>query len=333
MSEYRHQPLTDQWILIAGNRETRPSDYVQHDSTLANHNCPFCVGNESETPKSILTFSDSESSPWCVRVFENKYPALTSTPNEPRQSLGPYESFHGFGRHELIVLSPRHVESFSELSSAERRLSLLAFQKRLVDAYEEPSIQHAVVFQNCRLDAGASIQHVHCQLMGTTLVPPQIEHQAQRQADYRRQQGRSLLHELVATEQDSGQRTVAETDHLTAFCPFASRQPYEVWIAPKLPDETDSFFRLSDSLLDELSELIQQAVVRLEHVLPQVAYNTIVHLPPKTADWREQRGTWYTEIFPRINKTAGFEWATGCMINQVPPEVAARRLRKNSPSS
>ena len=115
--------------------------------------------------------------------------------------------------------------------------------------------------------------------------------------------------------------------------PFASRQPYEVWIAPKSPDETDSFFDLSDSLLDELSELIQQAVVRLENVLPQVAYNTIVHLPPKTADWREQRGTWYTEIFPRINKTAGFEWATGCMINQVPPEVAARRLRKNSPSS
>ena len=135
--------------------------------------------------------------------------------------------------------------------------------------------------------------------MGTTLVPPLVEHQAQRQADYRRQQGRSLLHELVATEQDSGQRTVAETDHLTAFCPFASRQPYEVWIAPKSPDETDSFFDLSDSLLDELSELIQQAVVRLENVLPQVAYNTIVHLPPKTADWREQRGTWYTEIVSR----------------------------------
>ena len=231
------------------------------------------------------------------------------------------------------MLSPRHVESFSELSPAERRLSLLAFQKRLIEAYEDPSIQHAVVFQNCRLDAGAAIQHVHCQLMGTTLGPPQVEHQAQRQADYRRQQGRSLLHELVATEQDSGQRTVAETDHLTAFCPFASRQPYEVWIAPKSPDETDSFFDLSDSLLDELSELIQQAVVRLENVLPQVAYNTIVHLPPKTADWREQRGTWYTEIFPRINKTAGFEWATGCMINQVPPEVAAHRLRENSPSS
>jgi UDPglucose--hexose-1-phosphate uridylyltransferase len=332
MSEYRYQPLTDQWILIAGNREQRPNDYAQSQTVSHTRPCPFCLGHESETPEAIVTYPQAPTGEWSVRVFANKYPALFPVPNEPRQELGPYASFRGHGQHELMVLSPRHVESFSELTPEERHLSLLAFQQRLVRTYEEPKIAHAVVFQNCRLDAGASIQHVHCQLIGTTLVPPSISRVAQRQQQYQTQHGQSLLHAIACTEREAGCRVIAETEYFQAFCPYASRQPYETWVTPKVPDDCCSFFLLSQTHLNELSELIQQVITRLEKLFPQIAYNTILHLPPKSAAWKEQRGNWYAEIFPRLNKTAGFEWATGCMINQVAPEIAAERLKSNAAS-
>ena len=333
MSDYRYQPLTDQWILIAGNREQRPNDYVQSQVVSHDRPCPFCLGNESETPEAIVTYPDDQIREWSIRVFANKYPALSPVANEPRQTRGPYTSFHGFGQHELIVLSPRHIESFTELTSEERQLSLHAFQQRLLRTYEDAAISHAVVFQNCRVDAGASVQHVHCQLIGTTIVPPTIELIAQRQQQYRTQHGQSLLQSIATTELADSCRVVAETDHFLAFCPFASRQPFETWVTPKLPDDCRSFFQLPHPELDELSELIQLVVANIEKLYPKIAYNMILHVPPKSANWREGRGTWYVEIFPRINKTAGFEWATGCMINQVAPEIAAQRLRADVMSS
>ena len=35
---------------------------------------------------------------------------------------------------------------------------------------------------------------------------------------------------------------------------------------------------------------------------------------------------WYVEITPRVSVVAGFEQATGVLVNTVPPEQAAREL-------
>ena len=40
---------------------------------------------------------------------------------------------------------------------------------------------------------------------------------------------------------------------------------------------------------------------------------------------------WHFEVLPITARPAGFEWGTGCYINAVPPEEAARRLRESIP--
>ena len=151
MSDYRYQPFTDQWVLVAGNRQERPNEFVPSSQRVEQQVCPFCRGNESETPETLAAYpAYPNSQDWDVRVFPNKYPALRPVPSQSMQHRGPYVQRDGFGIHELIVLSSRHVESLSELSQDECRLSMIAFQDRLRAAYAEPETQHAVLFQNCR---------------------------------------------------------------------------------------------------------------------------------------------------------------------------------------
>ena len=58
-------------------------------------------------------------------------------------------------------------------------------------------------------------------------------------------------------------------------------------------------------------------------------YNVVVHTaPPGDAPFH-----WYVEIVPRVSVVAGFEQATGILVNTVPPDQAAdaaareRRIR------
>lgn len=329
MSDYRYQPLTDQWVLVAENREQRPNDYRPRAEYQPDRPCPFCVGHEPATPEALAFYPGSNLGEWLVRVVPNKFPALTSASTGPRESRGPYEKFIGFGIHELIVLSPRHIESFSDLNAAERHTTLIAFQDRVRLAWSWPEIRATVLFQNCRSDAGASIQHVHCQHIATSVIPPELLRKWERQELSRKQCGRTLLESIVEFETREQRRVVFENDGLVAFCPFASRLPYEIWIAPQRAKEQPAFETLSSSQLHCLADAIHSCIDRLERSLPSAAYNIVIHVPPRvdaTAD--HLPGHWMVEIFPRLNKTAGFEWATGCMINQVSPESAAERLRE-----
>ena len=330
MSDYRYHPLTDQWVLMAGNRQGRPSEFCQQQTHLETRPCPFCLGHESETPDAVKIYPTyPEQTAWSVRVFPNKYPALTETQSGPVKQFGPYASFVGFGIHELIVLSPRHVESFGALTTLERELSLFAFQERLRTAYRNEEIRHAVVFQNCRVDAGASIQHVHCQLIGTSVTPPEIRRRAERQQRYYEQHGHSLLEAIVKFELEAETRLIDQSNDWVEFCPYASGMPYQTWLTPRFPDSQPDFLSLDRSQLNELAKRLQHSISRLESTLSSPAYNFVVHLPPDDDAPQDMPRPWYIEVMPRINKTAGFEWATDCLINQVPPENAARHLRDN----
>jgi len=332
MSDYRYQPLTDQWILIAADREIRPNDYRPRHEYAPDRPCPFCIGHEPDTPEAIAFYpAGSGLGEWLVRVVPNKFPALKPTPTETPRRTGPWTEFRGFGLHELVVLSPRHVESYSELDGPERGTSFVAFQDRIRLAWTWPDIRHAVLFQNCRVDAGASIRHVHSQLIATAVVPPEIARRHQRQQSHREATGQTLLESIVADERREQGRVVLERDGFVAFCPYASRLSYELWIAPDEPS-AEPFEGLTTERLGRLADLLHAAVIALEGTLPGIAYNFVIHLPPRVPG-ETSSGHWWIELFPRINKLAGFELATGCMINQVPPDIAAGRLRDHIPAA
>jgi UDPglucose--hexose-1-phosphate uridylyltransferase len=336
MSEYRQDPLSRRWVIIGcDERATRPNEFVEATVRQKNVACPFCAGNEGETPPPVASYSGPDNGEWLVRVVPNKYPAVTAeaAPCSTCQPLSPDASagmVPGFGRHEVIIESPRHVASLSELTATEGDLVFTAYRDRIRELKADGRFRYVQIFKNVGAAAGASLEHVHSQLLALPGIPEVLQQELTSSEEFFRQQGRSLLSELIGQELASGQLVVGQTQHLVAFCPFASRFPYEVWIAPSR--QRSQFEAVENGELGELSTLTRDIVGRIEKVMGQSAYNYFLHSLPFDTTAHDHYH-WHIEIIPRLTKVAGFEWSTGCFINPYPPESAAAHLRAADPGA
>jgi len=130
---------------------------------------------------------------------------------------------------------------------------------------------------------------------------------------------------VLEHERSLGDRIVAESEHFVVFCPYASRFPFEMCVVPRA--HTSRFSELADEQIPDLAAVLQEAIARLETCLEAPPYNYLVHTGPVGAP--EAPGYhWHIELIPRVTRTAGFEWGTGCYINPMEPERAAGYLRE-----
>ena len=169
MPEYRHEPLTDQWVIIAPDRQRRP-DQLHSAPPVRSVNvpCPFCAGHEGETPVELAAYhAPSDDTVWQVRVVPNKYPAVHLDVDEG--SAHPL-IMPGQGAHEVIIESPRHVVSFSELTDEQAEFTFMAYRDRLRALKQDSRLAYGQVFKNSRAGGGASLEHSHSQLIATTML-------------------------------------------------------------------------------------------------------------------------------------------------------------------
>jgi UDPglucose--hexose-1-phosphate uridylyltransferase len=343
LAEYRRDALTGSWVIISKERAQRPHDIEEVAQENLGVTCPFCKGNEKlATPASVTYFLDGSSvtdsdpffisgrrkrNDWQVRVIPNKYPAVdaecrSEAPHQGERTL--LEAIPAFGIHEVIVESPDHVTSFCDVTAGQAELTLRAYQDRLRMLAQRPELRYAQVFKNVGAAGGASLEHSHSQIVATSILPSRIAGRIARCQEHRARTAQGLVADLVAEERRNGERIVAEVDGIVVLCPFASRFPYEVWLTTIEPQS-----RFEDSAplqIRLLSQLLQRVVTAFERTLPRPAYNFCLDTAPfdsaLAADYH-----WRLEVFPRVAKAAGFEWATGDFINPVPPEDAAAQLR------
>ncbi len=325
MSELRQDPLTGRWTIIGSERAGRPNEFIEESVRLTAGSCPFCAGNEHETPDAVSFYP--ARGPWQVRVVPNKYPAVALVngvngfhgPKLPALVKQP-----GWGTHEVIIESPRHVVSMSELSSQEATLVFRAYRDRLRALRNVEGLRYVQIFKNVGPAAGASMEHAHSQLIALNRVPEAIEQEIGCFSSSHEENGQPLLETILAGELVAKQRIVAETERYVAFCPWASRFPYEVCLAPR--KQQASYEDVKDAELGEIAGIVRDVIGRIERTLGVPAYNFFLHTQPFDTP-RCDHYHWHIEIFPRVTKTAGFEWSTGCFINPVPPEAAAETLR------
>jgi UDPglucose--hexose-1-phosphate uridylyltransferase len=348
-SELRHDWLADRWVIIAPQRSERPEDFshivtVDRDSSR----CPFCVGHECETPAPVASYGcagGTRGAGWQVRVVPNKFPAVNgvhyridpdhSGPkfgDQPALDLNPphFSNINLFSRrglsggHEVIIESPKHLQSLTELDRQTVGLVFQAYRDRLAYWRTERNSPYAVVFKNVGHDAGASLAHTHSQLIATDLLPTEVSRHLERMEQFRRSEGACLFCRMLAEESEQGLRIVEQTPLFTAFCPFASRLPSMVCILPN--SHWSAFEKLDSRMLDELAWLTHRLIRRIERCYPNAAYNFVIHTAPAVAA-ESDAYHWRIELFPRLTKVAGFEWGSDCYINPIAPEKAAATLR------
>lgn len=328
MPEFRKDPVSDHWVIIAPNRHLRPEQLGDGRRDRPPSRCPFCRGHEADTPAAVAAYDRhglvSDESAWQVRIVQNKYPALDA--DERPRTAGPalYEVRPGLGVHEVIIEAPDHVLDFGALNPWQTELVFLAYRDRLRSLRAHPRIAYGQLFKNSGAAAGASLEHIHSQLIGTPLVPTQIQAELARADAYSQRHGQCVFCAMIQAELADGARVVFDSEAFVAFCPFASQFPYEIWVLPKRHD--CSFDRTEDGEVRELAQAVRDIVARTESALDSPAFNFLIHTSPFRLS-PVSYFHWHLEFFPRLTKTAGFEWGAGDYINTVSPEDAASRLR------
>lgn len=330
--EWRFDPLTGRTVLIAPERAERPLETGLH--------CPFCEGNESETPPEVRAYRDPNSAPngpgWRVRVVPNRYAAVRldadrgggtrlppnasgATPAEAefrRQAASP-----AVGVAEVFIECPQHETKFRNLSRNQFVAVLRAWRDRLKVWSEDGRIRYLTIFKNEGRGAGASVEHCHSQLIGVADIPITTWHEEGpiRGSGQRRDEC-ALCHDLRSGAQ-LAMRLVAESPRFLAICPVAPRMPGELWICPRKCWQN---FYMADDEIVELTDVLRDLLTRVAAVFGDPDFNMIV----KTAPFRTEGAShWRIEILPRTTRIAGWELGTGIFINTLFPEDAARLLR------
>ncbi|MDH3444493.1 MAG: galactose-1-phosphate uridylyltransferase [Deltaproteobacteria bacterium] len=328
MPEFRKDPVVERWVIIAAERSKRPQSKLARTATTQSGICPFCAGNESMTPPPTLILADGKPSihaaTWSVRVVPNKYPALINQEFTALQTDGLYNSMNGAGVHEVIIESPRHVTAMAALSVTEIDLVLYAYQQRLLHLRRDPRWRYALLYKNEGVEAGATLPHSHSQITALPMVPTAPREEMEGAKRYFYSSGRCVYCDIVEREKKSGERVVAETERFIVFCPFASRVACEMWILPKRHWSCFEFGSRDD--FPALAQLLRETLVRLSRGFDEPAFNYFLHNHPLDEPEKDHCH-WHLEILPKLNHVAGFEWGSGCYMNPMAPEDAARLLR------
>jgi UDPglucose--hexose-1-phosphate uridylyltransferase len=329
MPDLRKDPIVGRWVIIAKNRAKRPHELVDGMPVRAAGSfCPFCEGSESHTPHEIAAYrqpgTHRDRPGWRVRVVPNKFPALEIEGDLGKRGQGMYDMMRGVGAHEVIIESPKHLTSATDLSVESLREVLWIYRDRLLDLQKDKRLVHGMVFKNVGAAAGASLEHTHSQLIVTPIVPINVAEEIAGSQAYYGYRGRCVYCDMIEQELAFEKRIVVDSPGFVAFCPFAARFPFETWILPA--HHASHYETLSRGSAEELARVIKRVLAKIEGALDRPAYNYIIHTAPFDTPALGHYH-WHIEIIPRVTKTAGFEWGTGFYINPVPPEEAATFMR------
>jgi UDPglucose--hexose-1-phosphate uridylyltransferase len=330
MSELRKDPVMGRWIIIAAERAKRPQDFHSDKPHALNpKNCPFCEGNESKTPPEIIAYRNRGTRPnepgWWVRVIPNLFPALSIEGDLDKRGAGMYDTMRGIGAHEVIVESPHHVTSLTDIPEERVREVVWTYRDRLVDLKKDHRFVYGLIFKNVGKRAGASLEHTHSQLIVTPTIPYTPIREMQGASDFYGFRGRCLFCDMIQQELASNERVILNTADFIAITPFASRFPFETWILPK--EHSSHFENLHKYEVEGLASILQRTLKKIERALLRPPYNYIIHTAPFDLGEIDYYH-WHIEIIPRITRVAGFEWGTDFYINPVVPEEAAQCLRE-----
>ena len=319
MSELRQDILTGEWVIFAGNRKSRPYDFIKHSipKTSDKTDCQFCPGNEAMTPNAV--YQNAADGEWTIRVFPNKYPAVNNDKSECCDEDF-YTSAYGNGIHEVVVDTAEHSEAIHDFSVKHIAEVLKTIRLRYNEMMKNPDIKYVEVFKNCGPESGASLMHSHWQIIAVTVVPREQKVICERNNEYKLKNGKCAVCAITEYELDKKIRIIDESDNFAAYTPFASRMSYEIDIATK--KHIKHYGDFSDEMLDELACMLKTMLKMVSGLRENICYNICFEDTPKDCD-----GHWFMRILPRMGNPAGFEYGTNSYINPVLPETAAEYYR------
>jgi UDPglucose--hexose-1-phosphate uridylyltransferase len=321
-SEIRHDVLVDQWVVIAGHRQTRTH-------LPPTTQCPLC-------PSTPDRLTEIPAGDYDVVVFENRFPSLSHGLEPGPGGLlqdpagdGLFVRRPGLGRCEVVCFTADHDASFAHLSPRRVATVLEAWTDRTRELSALPGVEQVFVFENRGEEIGVTLAHPHGQIYAYPFVPPRMMRMVATAERHRATRGTCLFCEVLAAEEASDVRVVAKRSRWVAFVPHAARGPFEVHLYPKrhVPDLTG----LDEVEREEIPEVYLDVLRRFDGIfgtqMPYIAGwqqaparvgHGLAHLFLQVFSIRRAPG--------KLKYLAGSESAMGVFINDIAPEQAAEML-------
>jgi len=331
--ELRKDVLTDQWVAISTSRGNRPTEQnPQEISHFSNRKhdprCPFCPGNEKETPPEIMAAREKGSpndSGWRIRVVPNKYPAVMEKAPKIIQRAFPFKGMAGEGRHEVVIETREHNLPFGNYSDEHVTELFLAERSRFRSLYSDPKTESVIYFKNSGSKAGISLHHPHSQIISLPVAPPALKNRMNLLDRHWEKKGRCLVCDYIKKEIEAGVRIIQKDNDLLICHPYGSKTPFETWIMPLT--HTSGFGSFADALCTRLALALRDAISTLEQIISPFSYN--INFIDGLKNQPDNRFHFFARIFPRFNHIAGFELGTGMFINTHSPEKTTEIVREN----
>jgi len=326
MPELRQNFFTKEWVIIATERAKRPEQLVSQRTprhpVAFSPNCPFCPGNEANTPPEILRVPSNGA--WQARVIPNKFAALSREAEPKREIHRSRRKIGGFGVHDVIVETPDHSQVIARMPDLEVANILRCYKARYDDLSLDSRIAHITIFKNHGADAGTSLEHPHSQLIASPVISYQVRQRVQEALRHYDDYGECMFCQMVEEEMQEKERIVMVTEHFVALELFASYTPFYTHVYPRR--HMASFGDISGPEINDLARVLRMVLAKLYYGLNDPDFNFTIRSAPE-----EYVGVkyfhWYLSIIPRLTRVAGFELGSGMFINTVLPEAAADFLR------
>ena len=309
------------------------ADQAQSERSAVDSKCPYCPGNESMTEPAILALvvkegmlqrlSDSEDSiieDWSVRVFQSTNPIVATGPTTS-YSDKPLYSEPAYGYHQIVVASPEHKQSLSQMSVEQWANVLVVIQDRVRWLYTQKSVTYVSIYVNSGMGAGAQVTHPHLHIVTLSTIPPVIEMEAEGSRRFINENGNCPACNIIGVEK-SGPRQILATDSFLSFCPWASTYPYEFWIYPE--KHITSFSKITQKEINGLALMLRATLGGMSKALKGAPFNLVFHLSPEKKNSRQIH--WHIEVYPQLNTWSGLERGFGVYVNNVRPEKSAEIL-------
>jgi len=317
VAEMRLDSLTGEWISIAAARNNRAFLPPANQCPL----CPTSAGNHSEIPDNFD-----------VAVFENKSPSfgpdLLPADDEkysvvPNLRLGSKRA--SIGRCEVVVFSPEHLGSLSQMPVSRIRTVIEAWADRTDELMKLPGVRQVFPFENRGEAIGVTLHHPHGQIYAYPYVTPRTK----KLLDSIKAYGPKLFEETLAFEKASSRLLIAG-EHFTAYVPFAGRWPIEIHLLPNR--HVQNLHQLTTEERDELASIYSKLLGALDNIYETpTPYISAWHQAPKIPEGENVRLqlqiTSPRRAADKLKYLAGSESAMGAFIADFPPEVTAELIR------
>jgi len=330
-SELRGNTVSGDWVIIATGRAKRPETFKEKRKKVipSPKNCPFCHLDEKEAIIGIKKGKVFEKGyipkDWNVLVVKNKFPALVPYKDLNHQKVGVFEKMNGVGYCEVIV-TKNHKKSLGELSKKFVFDVVEAYHQRYLDLMRKRFIKYVSIFHNHGREAGASVFHPHSQIIATPVIDPDLKKELIDTKKYYKKTKECLYCKIIEWERKEKERVVFENKNFLAICPFVSKTAFEVKILPK--KHLPYFEKIKEVEKKDLAEALRVCLKKIYLALGDPSYNFYLHTSPCDGkDWSFYH--WHFTILPKTSIWAGFELSTGIEISTIPPEQAAKYLKRH----